>query len=184
MRCPNCRHDFVPRLQPLTPKQHALYSFIVRTVAEKGYSPSFNDIADAFGYHSLSTVFEHLTGLERKGYIERSPGESRAIRCMVSLEDAKALAHPALMTAAAERVDDHARRAESIDVQREVLAQLRDHPEGLHENVIRQMVSAATARTFALLRNQHFAMPNDRHRWFILDKGRCQLLDRPQAVGA
>src|SRR5256885_8328796 len=48
-------------------------------IESKGYAPSFEEIARQFGFQSLATVHEHLTNLERKGYIRRAHNESRAI---------------------------------------------------------------------------------------------------------
>src|SRR2546423_11780912 len=46
---------------------------------EKGDAPIFEDTARQFGFKSLATVHEHLTNLERKGFIRRAHNESRAI---------------------------------------------------------------------------------------------------------
>ena len=48
----------------------------------QGYAPSFEEIAEQFGFQSLATVHEHLTNLERKGYIRRSYNESRSIEVL------------------------------------------------------------------------------------------------------
>ena len=45
-------------------------------------APSFEEIAEHFGYQSLATVHEHLSNLERKGYIRRGYNESRAIEVL------------------------------------------------------------------------------------------------------
>ena len=50
----------------------------------EGYAPSFEEIAGQFNYNSLATVHEHLTNLERKGYIKRTYNESRAIEILPS----------------------------------------------------------------------------------------------------
>jgi repressor LexA len=64
---------------PLTRRQHEILDFISGHIREKGYAPSFEEIARQFGFQSLATVHEHLTNLERKGYIRRAHNESRAI---------------------------------------------------------------------------------------------------------
>jgi repressor LexA len=63
----------------LTKKQRAVFDYLCAYTETKGFAPSFEEIAAAFGYHSLATVHEHLTTLERKGYILRSYNEARAI---------------------------------------------------------------------------------------------------------
>ena len=40
------------------------------------------EIAGHFGFQSLATVHEHLTNLERKGYIRRTYNESRSIEVL------------------------------------------------------------------------------------------------------
>ena len=64
---------------PLTRRQREILDFISGHITAKGYAPSFEEIARQFGFQSLATVHEHLTNLERKGYIRRSHNESRAI---------------------------------------------------------------------------------------------------------
>jgi repressor LexA len=64
---------------PVTRRQREILDFLTNQLEEKGYAPSFEEIARQFGFHSLATVHEHLTNLERKGYIRRAHNESRAI---------------------------------------------------------------------------------------------------------
>lgn len=64
---------------PLTKRQKQILDFIERFIEEQGYAPSFEEIAEAFGYASLATVHEHLSNLERKGYIRKSYNESRSV---------------------------------------------------------------------------------------------------------
>jgi len=64
---------------PVTRRQREILDFIAGHLDAKGYAPSFEEIARQFGFHSLATVHEHLTNLERKGYIRRAHNESRAI---------------------------------------------------------------------------------------------------------
>jgi len=64
---------------PLTKRQKEILDFISGFIEEQGYAPSFEEIAKAFGYSSLATVHEHLSNLERKGYIRKSYNESRSI---------------------------------------------------------------------------------------------------------
>lgn len=64
---------------PVTRRQREILDYISGHLDAKGYAPSFEEIARQFGFHSLATVHEHLTNLERKGYIRRAHNESRAI---------------------------------------------------------------------------------------------------------
>ena len=69
---------------PLTKRQREILGYLQTYAEENGYAPSFEEIARRFNYNSLATVHEHLTNLERKGYIKRSYNESRAIEILPS----------------------------------------------------------------------------------------------------
>ncbi len=64
----------------LTRRQKQILDYLESYIGQSGYAPSFEEIAANFGFNSLATVHEHLSNLERKGYIERAHNESRAIR--------------------------------------------------------------------------------------------------------
>jgi len=64
---------------PLTRRQREILDYLTGYIADHGYAPSFEEIAERFRFQSLATVHEHLTNLERKGHIRRTPNESRAI---------------------------------------------------------------------------------------------------------
>jgi repressor LexA len=64
---------------PLTRRQREIFDYVAQHIEGKGYAPSFEEIAQQFGFQSLATVHEHLTNLERKGFIRRAHNESRAI---------------------------------------------------------------------------------------------------------
>jgi len=66
----------------LTKRQSEGLSFLQEHIQHKGYAPSFEEIAEQFRFQSLATVHEHLTNLERKGYIHRTHNESRAIEIL------------------------------------------------------------------------------------------------------
>jgi repressor LexA len=69
---------------PLTKRQREILDYLTSYGSEHGYAPSFEEIAEHFNYNSLATVHEHLSNLERKGYIKRSYNESRAIEILPS----------------------------------------------------------------------------------------------------
>lgn len=64
---------------PLTKRQKEILDYIGGFIGDRGYAPSFEEIAEFFGYSSLATVHEHLSNLERKGYIRKSYNESRSV---------------------------------------------------------------------------------------------------------
>jgi len=53
--------------------------FIARYQSEQGYSPSYEEIAEALGLASLATVHKHISALEAKGYLRRSFNQSRSL---------------------------------------------------------------------------------------------------------
>ena len=63
----------------LTKRQKEILDYVSGFIEAHGYAPSFEEIAEAFGYTSLATVHEHLSNLERKGYIRKSYNESRSL---------------------------------------------------------------------------------------------------------
>jgi repressor LexA len=85
----------------LTKRQREILDYLSGYADENGYAPSFEEIARKFNYNSLATVHEHLSNLERKGYIKRSYNESRAIEILPSDVFPKAIELPLLGTVAA-----------------------------------------------------------------------------------
>jgi len=86
---------------PLTRRQKQILDFIQGYIAGNGYAPSFEEIAEHFTFRSLATVHEHLTNLERKGYIHRAHNESRAIELVPQPGQASAVELPLLGQVAA-----------------------------------------------------------------------------------
>ena len=86
---------------PLTKRQREILNYLSVYSEQNGYAPSFEEIANHFNYNSLATVHEHLTNLERKGYIKRSYNESRAIEILPSEATPRAIELPLLGSVAA-----------------------------------------------------------------------------------
>ena len=85
----------------LTKRQREILDYLAGYIDEHGYAPSFEEIAETMGYASLATVHEHLTNLERKGYIKRAYNESRAIEILPSEVYQRAVELPLLGAVAA-----------------------------------------------------------------------------------
>ncbi|HEV8718301.1 MAG TPA: transcriptional repressor LexA [Candidatus Binatia bacterium] len=66
-------------LLPLTPRQEQLLRIIDDSLASHGYAPTLQELARALKIASVQGVKDHLTALERKGYIRRPAGKRRAI---------------------------------------------------------------------------------------------------------
>lgn len=86
---------------PLTKRQKQILDHIEEFIGEHGYAPSFEEIARFFGFTSLATVHEHLSNLERKGYIRKSFNESRSIELVRDDGASPATALPLMGTVAA-----------------------------------------------------------------------------------
>lgn len=86
---------------PLTKRQSEILKYLQEHIRERGYAPSFEELAEHFGFQSLATVHEHLTNLERKGYIHRTHNESRAIEVLPPRGQAGATEIPLLGKVAA-----------------------------------------------------------------------------------
>jgi repressor LexA len=91
---------------PLTKRQREILNYLTAYSEQNGFAPSFEEIAENFSYNSLATVHEHLTNLERKGYIKRSYNESRAIEILPSEATPRAIELPLLgMVAAGQPIE-------------------------------------------------------------------------------
>jgi repressor LexA len=86
---------------PLTKRQREILNYLTAYTEQNGFAPSFEEIAENFDYNSLATVHEHLTNLERKGYIKRSYNESRAIEILPTEATPRAIELPLLGAVAA-----------------------------------------------------------------------------------
>ena len=106
---------------PLTRRQSEILSYLQTHIREHGYAPSFEEIAERFGFQSLATVHEHLTNLERKGYIRRSYNESRAIEVMPPRGTALATEIPLLGKVAAGTPIEALMHEETIAVPEDML---------------------------------------------------------------
>ena len=67
---------------PLTDRQARLLRIIETSVTKRGYVPTLQEMARAMDIASLQGVKDHLTALERKGYLRRTPGRRRAIEVL------------------------------------------------------------------------------------------------------
>jgi len=63
----------------LTPRQKEVLDFIASFVQERGYCPSFDEIAKGLELASLATIHKHVSLLESKGYLRRSYNHSRSL---------------------------------------------------------------------------------------------------------
>jgi repressor LexA len=86
----------------LTRKQHQLLLFIHDHLADRGVSPSFDEMKVALGLRSKSGIHRLITGLEERGFIRRLPHRARALEVLRLPEDLRAGPKP--VPAAAEEI--------------------------------------------------------------------------------
>ena len=105
----------------LTKRQREILTYLEAYAEQNGYAPSFEEIAEQFTFASLATVHEHLTNLERKGYIRRQYNESRSIEVLPPRGTAKATEIPLLGKVAAGLPIESLMHDETIAVPDEIL---------------------------------------------------------------
>lgn len=65
--------------RPLTARQHEILQHVAASIRRTGIVPSVREIGSALGMRSPSTVHQHLTALERKGYLRRDGDRMRVL---------------------------------------------------------------------------------------------------------
>ncbi len=76
----------------LTKRQHEVLSFLQRFMDERGFCPSFEEIAEGLNLTSLATVHAHIATLEKKGFLRRGFNQSRSIEIRRTAESKRAVA--------------------------------------------------------------------------------------------
>ena len=64
---------------PLTKKQRKTLDFVTTFIEERGYSPSYREIAKGLKLNSVATVAQHVETLVDKGYIEKGSNSARSL---------------------------------------------------------------------------------------------------------
>lgn len=63
----------------LTNKQKQVFNAIEYLIEEKGYSPTYQEIADLLNVKNVSNIFNIVMNLEKKRYVSTKQGKSRTI---------------------------------------------------------------------------------------------------------
>ncbi len=66
--------------QPLTPKQKEVLDYIVNFIHDRGYAPSYREIALGLDLASPSTVHAHIQALRGRGYLRERAGDEAGNR--------------------------------------------------------------------------------------------------------
>jgi repressor LexA len=70
----------------LTRKQQQVLDFIRKRQQTHGQTPTFQEIADQFGFRSLNSVTGHLRLLRQKGCLDAEAGKARSLRIVSPLQ--------------------------------------------------------------------------------------------------
>ncbi|PYT11217.1 MAG: repressor LexA [Acidobacteria bacterium] len=63
----------------LTKRQKEFLDFLAGFLEKRGYSPSYEEIAEGLNLASLATVHKHILALESKQYVKRGFNQSRSL---------------------------------------------------------------------------------------------------------
>ena len=105
----------------LTRRQRKIYDFIRDFVAEKGYSPSLEEIGAHFHLSSVATVHKHVQRLVEKRLLRKAWNRSRSIE-PVEPPSSGVVSLPLLGTVAAGMPIEAVEVAETIDVPRDLVS--------------------------------------------------------------
>ena len=70
-------------MRPLTKRQAQILDFIERNQQIQGFPPTLRDIAQQFGFRSMTTAVDHIRALRKKGVLTETNRRARAL-CVVS----------------------------------------------------------------------------------------------------
>jgi repressor LexA len=82
----------------LTPRQIEIFDFLCEFQSKEKMAPTYREIAAHFGFKSTKAATDHVSALEKKGYLRRHGGRSRGIELITSSKRIakKAIAVPIL----------------------------------------------------------------------------------------
>ncbi len=78
----------------LTKRQKEFLDFLAGFLEKKGYSPSYEEIADGLSLASLATVHKHILALESKHYLKRGFNQSRSLELGPKFYEEQRQLHP------------------------------------------------------------------------------------------
>jgi repressor LexA len=104
----------------LTRRQREVYDFVREFLAERGYSPSLEEIGARFGLSSVATVHKHIQHLVEKGYLRKAWNRSRSVE-PVEPPSSHVVALPLLGTVAAGAPIEALEVEETLEVPRHLV---------------------------------------------------------------
>jgi len=78
----------------LTKRQKEFLDFLAGFLEKRGYSPSYEEIADGLSLASLATVHKHILALESKHYVKRGFNQSRSLELAPKFYEEQRQFHP------------------------------------------------------------------------------------------
>lgn len=66
----------------LTEQQKRILKFVKSFIKREGFPPTQSQIAEKFGFKSLTAARDHLKAIEAKGYVEITPHVARGIKVL------------------------------------------------------------------------------------------------------
>jgi repressor LexA len=118
----------------LTRRQREIYDYISDFVEARGYSPSLEEIAAAFGLSSVATVHKHVRHLVDKGYLRKAWNRSRSVEPVPPAAEEEGLPSvllPILGSVAAgspiEAIEPDAGTADTFAVPADMVPRSQDH---------------------------------------------------------
>lgn len=112
---------------PLTEKEKSVLEMIEVAVAEKGISPSYQEIKDHFGFASFNSVQNYLKQLVQKGYIQIPSHQKRAIQILNSARSVQ----------------------EAVRAQRDIEPAVKSGPEALELPLLGKVAAGRPLENFA-----------------------------------
>lgn len=107
-------------MDTLTKRQKEIFDYVCQFIDENGYSPSFREIAEKFGFSSTGTVAEYISILENKGYLNKCALASRSLQIKTTSEIPR-FEIPLIGLVAAGFPIEAVRTNETIDIPRDML---------------------------------------------------------------
>lgn len=110
----------------ITRRQKAVLDYIKDFLAERGYSPTLEEIADHFQMASLNGVYKHLKNLEERGFIRRLSNQARSIELVDKPVTGESIV-PLLGYVAAGRPIEAVANAEYLQIPQDFLTRGRNY---------------------------------------------------------
>lgn len=76
-------------MKTLTPRQKSVLDFIKEYISSRGYSPSYREIQEHFGFNSLGSVYKYVNILKDRGVLHSEKSRSRSMSLLDDSRNSK-----------------------------------------------------------------------------------------------